>query len=264
MCIILLAHKAHPAYRLIVAANRDEFYERPTAQADFWEDAEGLIGGRDLERGGTWLGATETGRFAAITNFREPLEKKITDAPSRGLLVSDFLRSHERPEEYLERLAMNARPFNGFNLFVGDARDLYYYSNRGDAPRALAPGLYGVSNHLLDTPWPKVARGKQALAEILARGDAISTDDIFRLLADRALADDACLPDTGVGLEVERMLSPLFITTPVYGTRSSTVLLVDREDRLTFVERSFTDGSEEWDEARFEFDIKERHEGDSS
>ena len=256
MCIILLAHKAHPVYRLIVAANRDEFYKRPTAQAGFWEDASGLLGGRDLERGGTWLGATEVGRFAAITNFREPLEK-ITDAPSRGLLVSDFLRGDERPEEYLERLAINACRYNGFNLIVGDGRDLYYYSNRADAPQALAPGVYGVSNHLLDTPWPKVARGKQALAEILARNDVVSTNDIFRLLADRALADDTCLPDTGVGLEVERILSPLFITTEIYGTRSSTVLLVDREDRLIFVERSFTDGSEEWDEARFEIDIKE-------
>jgi uncharacterized protein with NRDE domain len=244
-------------YRLILAANRDEFYERPTAQAGFWEDAEVLLGGRDLERGGTWLGATETGRVAAITNFREP-SRKTVGAPSRGLLVSDFLRSHERPEAYLERLATNASSYNGFNLIVGDADKLRYYSNRGDAPRALEPGLYGVSNHLLDTPWPKVARGKQALAEMLSSDDAVSIDDIFRLLADRTLADDTCLPDTGVGLEVERALSPLFITSPVYGTRSSTVLLVNREGKVTFIERSFTNGSEEWDEARFEFVIKER------
>jgi uncharacterized protein with NRDE domain len=257
MCIILLAHEAHPGYRLILAANRDEFYERPTAQAGFWEDAVGLLGGRDLERGGTWLGATETGRVAAITNFREPLGK-IMDAPSRGLVVSDFLRSRERPEKYLERLAANAAWYNGFNLIVGDAHDLYYYSNKADAVQALAPGLYGVSNHLLDTPWPKVARGKQALAEILVRGDEVSPDDIFRLLADGTPTEDACLPDTGVGLEVERMLSPLFITSPVYGTRSSTVLLVDRKGRVTFIERSFTNGSTEWDEAGFEFEIKER------
>lgn len=257
MCIILLAHKAHPGYSLILAANRDEFYERPTARAGFWEDAGGLLGGRDLERGGTWLGVTETGRVAAITNFREP-SVRITDAPSRGLLVSDFLRSHERPEEYLERLATHASRYNGFNLIVAERHDLYYYSNRADAPQALAPGLYGVSNHLLDTPWPKVARGKEALAEILARSDTVSPDDIFRLLADRTCAEDACLPDTGVGLEVERALSPLFITSPVYGTRSSTVLLVDQEEKATFIERTFTNGSEEWDEVRFEFDIKEK------
>jgi uncharacterized protein with NRDE domain len=257
MCIILLAYKAHPEYRLILAANRDEFYERPTAQAGFWEDAPGLLlGGRDLERGGTWLGATTSGRIAAITNFREPTGK-VTDAPSRGLLVSDFLRSHERPQKYLEELAANASRYNGFNLLVGDTHDLYYYSNRGDAPRALAPGLYGVSNHLLDTPWPKVARGKQALSEMLARSsDANLPDDIFGLLADRSPADDACLPDTGVGLEVERVLSPLFITSPVYGTRSSTLVVVDRDDRMTFIERTFKGGSVEWDEAMFELEIK--------
>lgn len=262
MCIILLAYKSHPVYPLILAANRDEFYERPTARAAFWEDAQGMVGGRDLERGGTWLGITETGRIAAITNFREPA-RKITDAPSRGLLVSDFLRSQESPQAYLERLATNAAVFNGFNLIVGDSRDLCYYSNRAQAPWTLAPGFYGVSNHLLDTPWPKVARGKHALAEILADGDALSTDAIFRLLAERSRADDHCLPDTGVGLELERVLSPLFITSPVYGTRSSTVVLIDRTGEVTFIERTFTNGSDEWDEARYEFEIRRDDESDS-
>ncbi|MGB7926473.1 MAG: NRDE family protein [Pyrinomonadaceae bacterium] len=262
MCIILLAYKAHPVYELVLAANRDEFYERPTSRAGFWEDAPVLLGGRDLERGGTWLGATTSGRIAAITNFREP-PVKIADAPSRGLLVSDFLRSHERPRPFLERLAASAKPYHGFNLIVGDARDLYYYSNRGDAPRALAPGVYGVSNHLLDTPWPKVARGKQALAEALARVDANLTDDLFRLLADRSPADDACLPDTGVGLEIERALSPLFITSPVYGTRSSTLVVVNRDDETTFIERTFKGGAEDWDEARYVFKIRRDYESDS-
>jgi uncharacterized protein with NRDE domain len=257
MCIILLAYKSHPVYPLVLAANRDEFYERPTAVAHFWEDAAGLLGGRDLERGGTWLGVTKAGRIAAITNFREPGER-VTDAPSRGLLVSDFLRSRETPQAYLERLATDAAPYNGFNLILGDSQSLYYYSNRGHAPRALAPGLYGVSNHLLDTAWPKVAKGKWALAEILASDDAPQTDAIFRLLADRACADDHCLPNTGVGLELERTLSPLFITSPVYGTRSSTVLLQDQDDKVTFIERTFTRGSEHWDEAVYEFKIEER------
>jgi uncharacterized protein with NRDE domain len=262
MCIILLAYKSHPVYPLVLAANRDEFYERPTAVAHFWEDAAGLLGGRDLERGGTWLGVTDTGRIAAITNFREP-GQRLTDAPSRGLLVSDFLRSHETPETYLERLATDGAPYNGFNLIVGDSRRLCYYSNRAQAYQTLAPGVYGVSNHLLDTPWPKVTRGKAALAEILAAGDALQPDAIFRLLADRSCADDGCLPDTGVGLELERTLSPLFITSPIYGTRSSTVLLQDHEDRMTFIERTFTRGADHWDEAVYEFKIRRDHESNS-
>ena len=262
MCIILLAYKSHPVYPLVLAANRDEFYERPTAVAHFWEDAAGLLGGRDLERGGTWLGVTEAGRIAAITNFREP-GQRVSDAPSRGRLVSDFLRSHETPQAYLERLATDAAPYNGFNLILGDSQSFYYYSNRGPAPRALAPGLYGVSNHLLDTPWPKMAKGKRALAEILASDDALHPDAIFRLLADPSRADDAFLPDTGVGLEIERYLSPLFITSPVYGTRSSTVLLADQEGRMTFIERTFTRGSDHWDEAVYELKIRREHESNS-
>ena len=255
MCIILLAYKSHPVYPLVLAANRDEFYERPTAAAAYWDDAPTLLAGRDLERGGTWLGVTEAGRLAAVTNYREPGRRIAVDAPSRGLLVSDFLRSREKPEAYLERLAADACRYNGFNLIAGDTDELYYYSNRGPAPQALRPGIYGVSNHLLDTPWPKVARGKEALAEILA-SDAPQPEDIFRLLADRTCADDSCLPETGVGLELERVLSPLFITSPVYGTRSSTVLMLDREGGMTFVERSLTNGSERWDEAGYEFKIR--------
>ncbi|HEX8651873.1 MAG TPA: NRDE family protein [Pyrinomonadaceae bacterium] len=255
MCIILLAYKSHPVYELVLAANRDEFYERPTARADYWEDAPGLLAGRDLERGGTWLGVTEAGRLAAVTNFREP-GQRIADAPSRGLLVSDFLRSVEKPEAYLERLSLSAGSYNGFNLIAADAQRLCYYSNRAGAPHNLGAGIYGVSNHLLDTPWPKVARGKQALAEILAAADAPQPDDIFRLLADRSCADDGCLPDTGVGLELERVLSPLFIATPVYGTRSSTVVLLDREGRMTFIERTFNNGSDRWEETGYEFEIR--------
>src|SRR2546423_1416608 len=262
MCIILLAYKAHPVYTLVLAANRDEFYERPTAVADYWEDAPGLLGGRDLERGGTWLGVTEAGRLAAVTNFREP-GQRASAAPSRGLLVSDFLRSRETVEAYLERLAADACLHNGFNLIVGDSDLLYYYSNRAHAPQALGPGIYGVSNHLLDTPWPKVARGKEALAEILFAGDALRPDAIFRLLADRTCADDSCLPDTGVGRDLERVLSPLFITSPIYGTRSSTVLLLDQEGRMTFIERTFTNGSERWDEVGYEFKIRRDDEGNS-
>ena len=263
MCIILLAYKSHPVYTLVLAANRDEFYERPTAQAEFWNDVPGVLGGRDLERGGTWLGVTETGRIAAVTNYREP-GRKIEDAPSRGLLVSDFLRGREGTAEYLERLAQSAALYNGFNLIAGDAQELYYFSNRGAGPQALAPGVYGVSNHLLDTAWPKVARGKQALSDLLAAGRVLSPDDIFRVLADRTCAADDCLPSTGVGLERERILSPLFITSPIYGTRSSTVLLVDLEDEVTFIERTFKTNSSAWETVKYRFKIRREDESDSS
>lgn len=258
MCIILLAYETHPFYRLALAANRDEFYDRPTLQAAFWEDAPGIIGGRDLAGGGTWLGVGVGGRVAAITNYRDPASKK-TDAPSRGLLVSDFLRADdaETPRAYLERLATRASDYDGFNLIVGDRQEFYYFSNRaGGGPQLLEPGVHGLSNHLLDSSWPKVERGKRALSELLAHGDAISTEAVFQFLADRTLVADESLPDTGVGLEVERVLSPLFIASPVYGTRCSTVVLIDRNENVTFIERTFDAGSLDWKEVDYRFGMR--------
>ena len=262
MCLILLAYESHPACRLVLAANRDEFYARPTRRASFWEDAPGVLGGRDLTHGGTWIGVTLGGRVAAVTNFRDPARQRA-DAPSRGRLVSDFLLCTEAPRQYLERLADGADSYNGFNLFVGDARGLYYFSNRDDAgPRELTPGVYGLSNHLLDTPWPKVERGKQALSEVL-KGDehAPDAEPLFMVLAESERAPDEKLPDTGVGLELERMLSPLFIRSAEYGTRSSAVVLFEREGRVTFVERSFDTGAGGWEDARFQFDVRDNHRG---
>lgn len=254
MCIVFLAHKAHPVYNLILAANRDEYYARPTERAAFWKDAPYLLAGRDLELGGTWLGITRRGRIAAVTNYRDPAAKK-ENAPSRGLMVSDFLRGAESPEKYLRRLSIEAERYNGFNLIAGDRRGLYYFSNRGEGFQELEPGLYGLSNHLLDTPWPKVERGKRALKELL-HDERLSTEAIFRLLDDRTVALDECLPETGVGLEIERMLSPLFITSPVYGTRSSTVLLIDGEEHVTFIERTFDEGSNRFEETTHKFVIE--------
>lgn len=258
MCIILLAYEAHPFYRLALAANRDEFYDRPTLQAAFWDDAPGVIGGRDLTGGGTWLGVNVRGRVAAVTNYRDPASKK-TGAPSRGLLVSDFLRADdddETPHACLERLASRAAGYNDFNLIAGDRHEFYYFSNRAGEPTALAPGVHGLSNHLLDEPWPKVERGKQALAELLAHADTLSTEAIFQILADRSMAADESLPDTGVGLDVERVLSPLFIASPVYGTRCSTVVLIDRNENVTFIERTFDAGSFDWTEVDYRFSVR--------
>ena len=255
MCIILLAHQANDEYPLILAANRDEFYERPTALAHFWADAPDTLAGRDLERGGTWLGVTLRGRIAAVTNYRE-LQAKKQEAPSRGALVSDFLKGDERPEEYLSKLSAGASLYNGFNLIVGTAQKLCYFSNRTDEPLEIARGIHGVSNHLLDTPWPKVERGRAALQEIITRVGEPSMEDIFKVLADDARATDEALPETGVGLELERVLSPLFIKTNVYGTRSSTVVLINRHQEVIFVERTFTPETGNHEDARYEFKIR--------
>jgi uncharacterized protein with NRDE domain len=238
MCLILFAHRAHPAYRLVVAANRDEWFRRPTAPAAFWDDAPGLFAGRDLEQRGTWLGVTTTGRFAAITNFRDPGGQRL-QAPSRGHLVSDFLRSDAAPVAYLERVRRDAAAYNGFSLLVGDAAALGCFSNREDEIRVLAPGIYGLSNGLLDAPWPKVRLGKARLARAL--DDGADAPALLALLDDRQPAPDAELPQTGVGLEWERRLSPLRVLADGYGTRSSTALLIGVDGEVAVAERSFDD-----------------------
>jgi uncharacterized protein with NRDE domain len=243
MCLILLARDVHPDYALIVAANRDEFYDRPTAPAARWEDAPGVLGGRDLQAGGTWLGIDRSGRFAAVTNYRQG--RREAPAPrSRGLLVSEFLVSSVDPRRYVERSAAEADRYNGFNLLAGDAKDLLYFSNRGGPVRALEPGIYGLSNHLLDTPWPKVTATKGALEVLLARDPAELVPRLFELLSDRFQAEDHLLPRTGVSLAWERLLSAAFIVSDGYGTRSSTVVLVGRDGRIAFEERTFLAGGE--------------------
>jgi len=231
----------HERYPLVLAGNRDEMYERPTAGAAFWPDAAQLFGGRDLVQGGTWLGVTGSGRLAALTNYREPhLPRK--DGPSRGWLVSDFLRGESPAGGYVEELRRNGVPYSGYNLVIGDWHLLYCYSNKNDQLIPLEKGIYGLSNHLLDTPWPKVVRGKEALARLL-EADDFTAEELFAILADPTRAPDRELPDTGVGLEIERLLSSIFIADELYGTRSSTVLLVDRDRQATFIERSFDGGA---------------------
>jgi uncharacterized protein with NRDE domain len=256
MCIILLAHQAHPDYPLVLAANRDEFYERPTAEAHFWEDGREVLAGRDLERGGTWLGVTKRGRLGAVTNYREP-GAKIEGALSRGRLVSRFLLGGVAPAEYLRELRATASLYNGFNLVVGDGEKLFYFSNRADRIEEIGRGVHGVSNHLLDTPWPKVERGRAALASLMAGRRELPLEKIFEVLADDARAGDEVLPETGVGLELERLLSPLFINTPLYGTRSSTVIAFTRNREVIFVERTFSPRREAgYSEVRFDFKIR--------
>jgi len=251
MCLILLAWHAHPDYPLVVAANRDEFLARRTAAADFWQDAPEVLAGRDLEAGGTWLGMTRGGRFAALTNYRDPARIK-PGAPSRGELVSRFLRGRQTPGEYFAELELIAARYNGFNLLFGDTESMWCFSNCGEGARRLEPGVYGLSNHLLDTPWPKVARGKSALAIAL---QALPDEaPLFALLQDDRVAPDQDLPRTGVSLEWERLLSAAFIRSPAYGTRSATVLLRDRHGAVRFVEQTFPKNAEAGDRRTFDFE----------
>jgi uncharacterized protein with NRDE domain len=251
MCLVLLALNVHPDYHLILAANRDEFYDRPTSVAEFWPDAPPVLAGRDLQAGGTWLGITPAGRFAAVTNYRQGTREQPATR-SRGLLVSDFLTGDAGALEYMERVERDAALYNGFNLLAGDAGSAFYYSNREGRVRSLSPGVYGLSNHLLDTPWPKVAVTKTAFGAVLSRGEPEPTEDLFHLLSSRDRARDDELPSTGVGPEWERLLSSAFIASEDYGTRSSTVVLVHRRGSIVFVERSFGRGGVPGAEARFE------------
>jgi uncharacterized protein with NRDE domain len=256
MCLLLFAYEAHPRYSLIVAANRDEWLARPADQAHAWNDAHHIVAGVDREAGGTWLGVTETGRFAALTNYRDPrdLRPKLPDEPSRGALVRDFLESSAPPEAHLRRIAETASTYRGFNLVAGDLRTLAYLSNRAPGVRLVEPGIHGLSNELLDTPWPKVRRGAAAFRALIKNIAHPDPQALLAMLEDEAIAPDDELPDTGVGLEMERKLSPIFLRLPLYGTRCSTVLLVERAGRALFIER--THAPERLGDVQIEFQLR--------
>lgn len=236
MCLIIIGWQTNPDYPLIVAANRDEVFARPTAPLAWWNDATDVLAGRDLQNGGTWLGITRTGRFAALTNYRDPARMRA-DAPSRGHLVADFLRGQETPKDYLHRIQQAAQACNGFNLLVADTHELWWHSNVSGEVHSLNPGTYGISNHLLDTPWPKLRDAKNGFMQANAEPERLLT-----LLRDDTRHPDAMLPSTGVSLERERELSSIFIATPVYGTRSSAVLRRDTNGQIDFVEQTWTEG----------------------
>lgn len=250
MCLIAFAWKYRPDYPLVVAANRDEFTDRPAAPAGFWPDAPDLLAGRDLVGGGTWLGISRTGGFAAITNYRDP-SARIHGAPSRGALVRDFLLEEGRPEKFLERIVATAGEYEGFNLLAGNRDALFYFGNRDGALRPLPPGIYALSNGILGTHWPKTIRAGNALLAALDAPSPPDAEALFSLLADTHRPPDGELPHTGVGLEWERVLSSAFIAAPGYGTRASTVLLVGGEGEVDFRERTF--GGSPTQERRFGF-----------
>ena len=241
MCIVLVAWRTCPRVPLVLAANRDEYHERPTQPAGFWNDAPSIFGGRDLEQGGSWLALDGQGRIAVVTNFMEPGTKR-PGARSRGLLVSDYLRGNVAPAEYLRKVAAQVDDYDAFNLLAGDQDGLWFMQSRTREPVAVGAGIYGISNGELDCPWPKVLRGKAELLRILSQwpGDhPESVAGLFSLLAERAVPADAALPDTGIGLEWERRLAPLFVQAGAYGTRSSTALFMHAEGGFRFYERTF-------------------------
>lgn len=252
MCLLAFSYNATPTHTLVFAGNRDEFYDRPTAPAGVWDDAPHVLGGRDLKAGGTWMGVTRNGHWGVVTNIRDP-DAYHPDARSRGALVADYLREEPAPEQYLEALAPEADRYNGFNLLLGTPTALYYYSNRESGIHTVQPGIHGLSNDRLDTPWPKVERATARLRDHLDDG-APSPEALLDLLNDRRPAPDEQLPDTGLGLERERMLSSIFIEGERYGTRASTILLIGRDGTVTFVERSFDRGAPA-DTRRFSFEV---------
>ena len=229
MCLIVFAWQVVPCAPLVAAANRDEFYDRPTAAACAWPENPNVYAGRDLKGGGSWMGINQLGpngpRFAALTNIRGPQERR-EDAPSRGALVADYLAGELDAEAYIARIASGSEAYNGFNLVLGDRERLFWFSNRGGEDqrngKELAPGVYGISNSLLDAPWPKVVRTKAQFASLLCQG--APEDAYFEMLADTTRAPDLRLPDTGIELDLERVLSAVCIETAGYGTRTSTVV----------------------------------------
>ena len=247
MCLILIAHQFTDQTPLLVLANRDEFYDRPTAAAAPWEECGELIAGRDLASGGSWFGARGL-RWASVTNFRENMHRH--SHRSRGWLVRDYLLSKDPPQEFLLNIAEQGNEYAGFNLLLGDDKELWYCSNRGPAAQRLEPGIYGLSNHLLETPWPKVKRGKDALLGLMSYAQ-IDLDQAFAILADTTLAADSDLPDTGIPLAWERALSAAFISTKNYGTRCSTLLMRSTGNRHLFTERRFAASPADWEESSF-------------
>jgi uncharacterized protein with NRDE domain len=252
MCLILAAWHVHPDFPLVIAANRDEFHARRAAPAQWWADRPQILAGRDLEANGTWLGVTRSGQIAALTNFRDPGQNN-PGAPSRGGLVVGALESIAPITERLARLGETSREYNGFSMMCADGRQLGIFESVPGSGRTLEPGIYGLSNHLLDTPWPKVQRAKSHLATAL--GTLPDDGALLDLLRDDRTAPDPELPRTGVSIGWERLLSSAFIRGIEYGTRCSTVILVGLNGSVEFHEWTWQASGDLSGEVRHQFPI---------
>jgi uncharacterized protein with NRDE domain len=237
MCMVLVGYRAHPRYPLVLAANRDEFHARPAQALHWWHDGARMLAGRDLQAGGSWLGLDAAGRIALVTNYRDPSVPR-PEGTSRGSLIGEFLGGARSASEFAHATAARARDFSGFNLLAMDREGLAYVTSHPEPEaRILLPGIYGLSNRQLDTPWPKLLRARERFERELA-GDHPQPAALMRLLSDRSIAVDGDLPDTGIGLEWERLLSSAFIVSDSYGTRCSTVVLISSDGMVTVDERS--------------------------
>jgi len=253
MCLIVFAYKIHPQYKLILVSNRDEFYDRPTASANWWEDKPTILGGRDLKARGTWMGVSKSGRFAAVTNYRD-IQNIKTDTRSRGDLPVNFLDGSLPSKEYGELLNPNASKYNGFNLLAFD-EEMIHYSNYEHKVKILKPGIYGLSNALLDTPWTKVLKAKEKLKAVLK--NKFSLDELVSILNNSEYAPDEELPETGLNYEMEKALSAMCIRTPKYGTCCSTALTIGYDGVINFLEKSYPVGDREDASVKFDFKISE-------
>lgn len=237
MCLVLFSYNKTPGYRLVLAANRDEFFARPTAPLHWWTDNNKILAGRDMQDEGTWLGVSPNGNFGVLTNYRElPVVGK--SFISRGEIVTDFISRSSDPLSFLEKLQKRSSYYRGFNVLLGNVSSLWYYSNRGDGFLEVPSGIHGLSNHLLNSSWPKVERGKMLFSEVLQE-KTFNPDSIFEILHDSSRPDESELPDTGIGREWEKKLGPIFITSDIYGTRSSALLTIAENGKITLSERTY-------------------------
>lgn len=249
MCLIVFAWQSHADYRLILAANRDELHRRPSKAAQWWADEPDILAGRDLQAGGTWLGVSRSGRFAAVTNYREG--RPLHPGPrSRGELVTGYLGDNRGPGEFSESL--DGDDYAGFSLLAADATEIACVSNRGDPASSLPPAIYGLSNASLDTPWSKIERSKAALSKLLD-GGPVNETSLMRILADRTPAPVAEVHDDGLPFDLARVFTAPFIVSPDYGTRCSTIVLVRHDGETSFVEHRFDSDGQETGTSRFSF-----------
>ncbi len=253
MCLIAFAWDVHPKYKLIVSANRDEFYKRPTALAGFWEDIPNILGGRDLEANGTWMAVSANGKFAAVTNFRD-LSNIREDAKSRGDIPTDFLNGSLPPYEFLQALHDHSEDYNGFNVIVSDQNEMVHYSNYERKINLIKRGIHGLSNALLDTPWPKVERVKQKFGNAI--NEDFTAEGLIEMMSDVELADEQVLPDTGIPKDMELSLSAMCIRMEGYGTCCSTVITMDRMGVFSLTERSYPFGDRKDQIVEYSVDIK--------
>ena len=255
MCLIFLSFNQHPDYPLIIAANRDEFYDRPASSIGLWPEYPNILAGKDLTGGGTWLGVTKSGYFAMLTNYRDMANIKA-NAPTRGKLVLDYLAGEFDASNYLEAIDASASLYNGYNIILGTLNDPWYYSNQNHEIFRLGTGLYGLSNALLDTKWPKVEIGKENFKQIIER-ESLDYEAIFSFMYDKTLAPDEKLPDTGIGYEKEKLLSSMFIEFPGYGTRNTTLLVKDKNNNVQLIERTYSQPDDSTSEVKFEFSVNQ-------